>query len=407
MLTADKHETGIQLYVQGHFEDARRILKEAFAENPSSELANDWGAAELACGNVALAEQGFLQAQRLDPGNLEAATNLGALLAKLGRSRDALPFLEKAAQAMNGEQQLALDQLLATCRMQAAADALNEARVACEQFVTRLQTAPAPQPGPALRPPLYMGNNRALLCTRDHSKMYVDTTDLLIAPWLLMHGEWEPEETELFKRLLKPGDVFVDVGANIGYYTLLAVRLGASQVYAFEPQAATYELLSKNVIINWMSKVVRCENLAAFSHTTELEFFARKAYPGNSSIGVSPPAQLREWFDTAEKLTVRAISLDDYFSEKPDNINVMKVDVEGAEPAAFEGARRILSQNRDIKVLCEWSPDQMATAGQDPERLVHLWAELGFRAFVLHTGLGEVSLKSLLKSGYQNLLLHR
>jgi hypothetical protein len=86
---------------------------------------------------------------------------------------------------------------------------------------------------------------------------------------------------------------------------------------------------------------------------------------------------------------------------------MMKVDVEGAEPAAFEGARRILSENRDVKVLCEWSPDQMATAKQDPARLVNLWAELGFRAFALHTGLGEVSLKSLLKSGYQNLLLYR
>ena len=309
----------------------------------------------------------------------EAAANLGALLASQGRAQEAIPLLESAARRAGKEQRATLENLLANCRTKA----------------------------PALRPPVYVGNNRALLCTTNHCKMYVDTTDLLLAPWLLIHGEWEPEETELFKKIVKRGDVFVDAGANIGYYTLLAVRLGASQVYSFEPQASTYELLGKNVIINWMTSVVRCENLAVFSHTTDLDFFARNAYPGNSSIGVSPPDQLAKWFDIAEKVKVHAVSLDDYFSDKPAKINVLKVDVEGAEPAAFAGARRILSQNRDIKVLCEWSPDQMATAKQNPEQLVDLWAELGFRAFVLHTGLGEVSLKSLLKGGYQNLLLCR
>ena len=403
----EKHSKGVQLYAEDRFEDAARLLQEAVREEATSELANDWGAAELACGRVGQAEQGFTQALRLDTSNTEAAANLGALLASQDRAQEAIPLLESAARRAGKEQRATLENLLANCRTKAAADALNQALAACEKFVAGLKLPAPPPAAPALRPPVYVGNNRALLCTTNHCKMYVDTTDLLLAPWLLIHGEWEPEETELFKKIVKRGDVFVDAGANIGYYTLLAVRLGASQVYSFEPQASTYELLGKNVIINWMTSVVRCENLAVFSHTTDLDFFARNAYPGNSSIGVSPPDQLAKWFDIAEKVKVHAVSLDDYFSDKPAKINVLKVDVEGAEPAAFAGARRILSQNRDIKVLCEWSPDQMATAKQNPEQLVDLWAELGFRAFVLHTGLGEVSLKSLLKGGYQNLLLCR
>jgi FkbM family methyltransferase len=402
-----RHSEGVRLYGEGRFEEAAQMLESGFREEPTSELANDWGAAELASGRTASAERSFTEALRLDPGNADAAANLGALLAGRGLAKEAVPFLELAIARGDGTQKGALEQLLATCRTKVTSDALNESVAALGKIVAVLQSWRLPEPAPALRAPVYMGNNRALLCTTNHCKMYVDTTDLLIAPWLLMHAEWEPEETALMKRLLKPDDVFVDVGANIGYYTLLAVRLGASQVYAFEPQASTHELLSKNVIINWMTSVVRCENLAVFSHTTDLEFFARKNYPGNSSIGSTAPDQLAKWFDTAEKLTLHAVSLDEYFLDKPGKIQVMKVDVEGAEPAAFEGARRILSQNRDIKVLCEWSPDQMATAKQDPARLVTLWAELGFRAFALHTGLGEVSLKSLLKSGYQNLLLHR
>ena len=402
-----QHSEGVRLYQQGKFEEAAKMLEAGFREQPNSEMANDWGAAELASGRIASAERGFAEALRLDSTNVDAAANLGALLAGQGRAKEAVPFLELAALRSEGAHRATLDQMLATCRAKITADSVSEAVAGLNGIVAALKAWRPQESAPALRPPVYMGNNRALLCTTNHCKMYVDTTDLLIAPWLLIHGEWEPEETALFKKLLKPGDVFVDVGANIGYYTLLAVRMGASQVYSFEPQASTYELLSKNVIINWMTSVVRCEKLAAFSHSTDLDFFARKNYPGNSSIGVSPADQLAKWFDTAEKVTLRAVSLDDYFADKPGRINVIKVDVEGAEPAAFEGMRRLLTQNRDIKVLCEWSPDQMATAKQDPERLVGLWGELGFHAFALHAGLNEIGLKSLLASGYQNLLLHR
>ena len=383
----ERHSEGLRLYALGCFEEAAREIEAAFRDSPSSELANDWGAAELACGRVESAQESFVQALRLDAANADAAANLGALLSSQGRAAEAIPFLERAAWRGDTTQKVMLTEMLATCRTKAAADALNAALAACEKFVARVNSERTRETTPALPPPVYMGNQRALLCTRDYSKMYVDTSDLLIAPWLLIHGEWEPEETALFKKLVRPGDVFVDVGANIGYYTLLAVRRGASQVYAFEPQASTYELLSKNVIINWMTGVVRCERLAAFRCTTELEFFARKNYPGNSSIGASAPEQLAKWFDTAEKVKLPAVALDDYFADKAGKISLIKVDVEGAEPAAFEGARRLLSQNREIQVLCEWSPDQMITAQQDPERLVSLWTKLGFRAFVLHKGL--------------------
>jgi FkbM family methyltransferase len=405
-----KHEEAAQLYAEGRYADASAALQEALQEEVTSELTNDWAAAELACGRTAAAQVGFSRALALDPSNVQAAANLGVLLATLGRADEAIPYLEKASLHSDEKQRATIMNFLSACRSRAAREALDRSRAESEKLSRRLRPTPVPAVpavAPTLRPPVYVGNNRALLCTTNHCKMYVDTTDLLIAPWLLIHGEWEPEETEVFKKLLKPGDVFVDVGANIGYYTLLAVRCGASRVYSFEPQENTYELLGKNVIINWMTSVVTFERLAVFSHTTNLDFFARNAYPGNSSIGVSSAEQLQKWFDTADRVRVPAVSLDDYFSDKPGQIDLLKVDVEGAEAAVFEGARRILSSNPDIRILCEWSPDQMATAKQNSERLVQLWAELGFRAFALHTGLEEVSLKSLPGSGYMNLLLLR
>ena len=410
-----KHERAVALYAAGQFESAAELLREALREAPSSELANDLGAAELACDRRDQALAQFFLADSLDPQNIEAVANLGTLLAHMGRPREAIPYLQKAAaQAKDPDQRAALDKLLARTGNMLAESVLEEereeSRVAGASALAHAprQSVPAQSAiAPTIRPPVYMGDNIALLCTTNHNKMFVDTRDLLIAPWLLLHGEWEPEETELVKKLIKPGDVFVDVGANLGYYSLIAARSGASHTYAFEAQPSTYELLGKNVIINWMTKLITFENLAVYSHTTDLEFFVRNRYPGNSSLGFTPPDQLAKWFDTTMPVKVHAVSIDDYFADKPGKIDLIKVDVEGAEPAVFEGARRTLAKNRGIKILCEWSPDQMATARQDPAHLVDIWSEQGFRAHVLHTGLNEVPLRSLLSSGYQNLLLYR
>lgn len=409
-----KHERALALYAEGQFESAVELLRQALLEAPSSEIANDMGAAELACGRREQALSQFFLANSLDPENVEVAANLGILLAHMERLREAIPYLQNAgSQAKDPDQRKTLSTLLAKCGQKLADRVLHESRNVHQDNVAAASRQAAPPPpaqpaaAPTIRPPVYMGDNIALLCTTNYNKMFVDTRDLLIAPWLLIHGEWEPEETELVKKLIRPGDIFVDVGANLGYYSLLAARFGASHVYAFEAQPSTYELLGKNVIINWMTKFITYEHLAVYSHTTDLEFFVRDHYPGNSSLGYTAPDQLEKWFDTTTAVKVHAVALDDYFANRPGKIDLIKVDVEGAEPAVFEGARQTLEKNRDIKILCEWSPDQMATARQDPVRLVDFWAEQGFRPHVLHTGLNEVPLRSLLTSGYQNLLLYR
>jgi FkbM family methyltransferase len=399
----EQHQRALAFYADGQFQSAAELLREALLEAPSSELANDLGATELACDRREQALAQFFLANSLDPENIEAVANLGTLLAHMNRTREAIPYLQRAAsQVKDPNQRATLHKLLEQSGNKFAESVLAEARPTQEKSVPTQSPA-----APTVRPPVYMGDNIALLCTTNYNKMFVDTRDLLIAPWLLMHGEWEPEETELVKKLIKPGDVFVDVGANLGYYSLIAARAGASHVYAFEAQPSTYELLGKNVIINWMTKFITCENLAVYSHRTDLEFFVRNRYPGNSSLGFTPADQLEKWFDTATPVKVHTVSIDDYFADKPEKIDLIKVDVEGAEPAVFEGARRTLTRNRDIRILCEWSPDQMATARQDPAHLVEIWSELGFRAHVLHTGLNEVPLRSLLSAGYQNLLLYR
>ena len=127
---------------------------------------------------------------------------------------------------------------------------------------------------------IYLGDHRALLETVDHCMMFVDTRDMIVAPNLLMRNAWEVHETELVKRLLKPGMTFVDIGANIGYFTLLAGRVmgPGSKVFAFEPEPRSFELLRRNVVVNAMLDFIVTVPKAVYRRTEKLRFHVRKDY---------------------------------------------------------------------------------------------------------------------------------
>ena len=238
--------------------------------------------------------------------------------------------------------------------------------------------------------------------------MFVDTRDLLIAPYLLLDGIWEPEVTALVQRLLKPGMTFVDVGANIGYYTLLAAKqLGhTGKVYAFEPEPLNFELLSKNVIVNWFSNVVRAEKKAVSAGAGNIDFYVRENYRGNSSIGAVTQEHLDVLFDSMEKVQVETVSLDQYFPEPP-SIDLMKIDVEGAELDALQGMRNVLQSNPDIVVICEWSLGQMWGAKRDPRAVLEEFRLHALRARSVESNYANVEPDELLRTEYCNLVLSR
>jgi tetratricopeptide (TPR) repeat protein len=125
-----KHQRALALYTSGQFESAAELLRQALLEAPSSELANDIGAAELACGRREQALSQFFLATSLDPANIEAVANLGTLLAHMNRMREAIPHLQKAAsKTKDHDQRLALEKLLAMCGNKLAERVLEEARV--------------------------------------------------------------------------------------------------------------------------------------------------------------------------------------------------------------------------------------------------------------------------------------
>jgi FkbM family methyltransferase len=255
---------------------------------------------------------------------------------------------------------------------------------------------------------VYVGNDRAWLRTEWGGKLIVDTTDLLMSPWLLLDGVWEPDVTEWFRATLKPGMTFVDVGANVGYFSVMAAFLVGREgrVIAFEAMPATYELLAKNVIVNWMTSFTTAENLALYSDSRRLKFYVRKYYHGNSSLAVVSHEEGR-LYDDIEEIEVEAMSLDEYLCRNPAEPDVIKVDVEGAELQVFRGARKTLADNPDVIVMCEWSQDQIRTAGDDPAELAEELRAQGFRAYRIDTGMQPISYEELLAVPYCNVVLKR
>jgi FkbM family methyltransferase len=256
--------------------------------------------------------------------------------------------------------------------------------------------------------PVYFGDHTALVATRWGAKMLVDTTDAMLSPWLVLDGLWESHVTDWLQHTLEPGQVFVDVGANIGYFTLLGGGLvgPGGRVVAVEAHPRLSELLRRNVIINGLHRSVTTFALAAWSTSTDLELHMRENFASNSSLGSAGAEALARLGDTEEMVEVHAVALDDLLADVP-RVDVIKVDVEGAEVHVFTGLARTLDANRDITIMFEWSPEQITGVGDDPGDLVALLEGHGFRFRLLEDGLAPIDRARLLVLPYGNVVATR
>jgi FkbM family methyltransferase len=219
---------------------------------------------------------------------------------------------------------------------------------------------------------------------------------------------WESHLTGWFHEVVKPGDTFVDVGANIGYFTLLGARLVGEngRVVAVEAHPGTADLLLRNVVMNGVRDRVTVWQRAAWSESATLSFHQRSRYAANSSVGSVGEAGLAELGDSEETVAVAGVRLDDLLGELK-RVDVMKIDVEGAEVHALSGLERTLKANPDITVVFEWSPEQLAQVGDNPAELVDLLEMHGFSFKLLERDLAAIDRAGLLDLGYGNVVAER
>ena len=212
-------------------------------------------------------------------------------------------------------------------------------------------------------------------------KMFVHTEEYKgidgIAQQLLFQGTYERHTTILFKKLVSKGMNVIDIGANIGYYTLLAAKLigEKGKVFAFEPEPRNYALLLRNIELNGYKNVIALQK-AVSNKTGKVKLFLDRLEPGAHSL-----YKVRE--HATEAIAVDTISLDDFFKGKEFPIDVIKIDVEGAEMTILLGMTKIIKDNDNLKVFTEFWPPGLQSSGFPAQEYWDKLVESGFKYIYL------------------------
>jgi FkbM family methyltransferase len=195
-------------------------------------------------------------------------------------------------------------------------------------------------------------------------------------------GRYEPQETQLASRLLRHGDVFADVGANWGYFTLAAAHwVGRSgRVLAFEPEPRLFKLLRMNVALNALEQV-HTRRLAIADRSRRVPFTAFLASDDN--WGQSRAARA----GTVVDFVADAAALDDVLDGAGiDRVALTKMDVEGGEAAALAGMQRGLRAGRYSYVLLECHPALLRQRGHGEEDTLRPLVDARYRLWTIpHT----------------------
>lgn len=208
--------------------------------------------------------------------------------------------------------------------------------------------------------------------------MLMDPVDLHSTPYTLLDfGSYETDETRFLKAVFRDGDVFLDIGANLGWYSLVLGRnCPGSRIFAFEPIPSTVAALEKNIRLNALQNVEPiC--MGMFNKEDELSFLYAPDVSGATSLKVTGQTRGRT---SIQSVTCRTTTLDSFCAEREIVPTLLKIDVEGAELMVVQGGGETLQHTPIIlmELLRKWSRE----FGYHPNDVFALLAQYGYGAWV-------------------------
>ncbi|MGD8373726.1 MAG: FkbM family methyltransferase [Candidatus Woesebacteria bacterium] len=196
-------------------------------------------------------------------------------------------------------------------------------------------------------------------------KMYLDPRDIAVVPHLVLDGIWEHRITAAWQKVVKKNDVVLDVGANFGYYGVLAAQQTSkkeSKIVMFEANPHLIPYIKKTLAVNWLNEQCVVENLAISDKKGEVTLNLLKDYVGSSSLQTTEQlnSYMREkmYLETEEKIKVKSVSIDEYCkNNKIEQVDLVKMDIEGYEEIAYEGMRDTVKTSPNMTFFIEFTKD--------------------------------------------------
>lgn len=200
-------------------------------------------------------------------------------------------------------------------------------------------------------------------------------------------ARYEPGTTRLFQEIVKSGMVVVDIGAHVGYYTLLAAKqVGPTgKVYAFEPEQDNHAILLKNIGVNGYNNVVATP-MAVSDRRGSSTLYVTSLDNGRHSM-------YHHGLPERGSPTVETTTLDSFLaSEGWPSVDLIKIDVEGAEVAVLDGMTGLMGKSADLKLIIEFNPALLQDGGVAPLVFLERLASPGWGVQIIEEANGLLPL---------------
>jgi FkbM family methyltransferase len=267
----------------------------------------------------------------------------------------------------------------------------------------------------ARRAPIYLGDRTLLAETDFGRKMFLDASDVSLTPHIAWEGRWEPGLTTFLRNHLSPGQVFVDIGANCGFFSVLAGHLVGQEgaVLAVEPQTRLADLIRKSFFVNGFDSFAHVLPAAIGEQEGSAALEKSDFLSGSASIpGLGPHCD--------EVETVPVMPLSKALEEAGAALgrallpDVMKIDSEGYEWLIWLGASETFARCDKLLICLEFSPLRYHDMGDSPRGFLDRMRADGFTIAVLQEdgserAVAESDLEALAQArhGHDDLILRK
>lgn len=219
----------------------------------------------------------------------------------------------------------------------------------------------------------YLGPELALVRLNCGHLLYVDPMDEHVSANIIVHGYWEAWVHRVVLGLLRPGSRVVEVGANLGYYTVtMAGAVGASgSITALEANPRLAGMVERSLNLNGFAQRSKVVPKAALDQPGAIDFVVSRSNSGGGFVTLWDHMP----YEDGQVLKIEAVRIDDL---DPGRVDMIRIDAEGSEAFILRGAEATLKANPEIVICMEWSVIQIESRTSVPEFVA--WLEtLGFK----------------------------